>query len=377
MRLRTFLAKDMKEALCAMRAELGDEAIIVASEKLKDGSVLLRAGLEETQALARASEEALARDPPVETTGTASGLPAFEARYRDGLLARLRGPKPNGASRAIGFDRAALMEILRAHRTPDALAERLAADAEESGLPDMVLALASALDKSMRIEPIDAGHRGAILLAGPPGAGKTVIAAKLAAQNCLAGCPVVLAATDLDTAGQVARLETFAACLNLTVVRASTPDALSEAAREAHLGGALLIADSGACDPRGALTRELLGFLSLSGLTVVGVMSATVDAEDAGEIAAGLAKLGATRLIVTGLDLARRKGALVALALSGLAIAQVTASAYLADGLETLTPMALSRMLLAEIPSGDVQRAAAGRKPVPPIPRMDGGPAKP
>jgi flagellar biosynthesis protein FlhF len=88
------------------------------------------------------------------------------------------------------------------------------------------------------------------------------------------------------------------------------------------------------------------------------VVSAACDAEEAGDIANALAKLGATKLIVTGLDLSRRKGALVALACSGLGLAQVTASPYLADGLETLTPLALSRAVLAGIASGAVQKAA-------------------
>ena len=90
----------------------------------------------------------------------------------------------------------------------------------------------------------------------------------------------------------------------------------------------------------------------------VSVVSAACDAEEAGEIAAALAKLGATNLIVTGLDLARRKGALVALACSGLKLSQVTASPYLAEGLETLTPLSLSRALLADEASRVVQKVA-------------------
>jgi flagellar biosynthesis protein FlhF len=62
-------------------------------------------------------------------------------------------------------------------------------------------------------------------------------------------------------------------------------------------------------------------------------------------------------LIVTGLDLARRKGALVALACSGLGLEQVTASPYLADGFETLTPLALSRALLEDATFGVAQVA--------------------
>ena len=358
MQLRTFLASDMRAALAAMRAELGDEAIIVATEKLKDGSVLLRAGLEGAQLVTQEAENAPLRLESPDGGAIASRLSPFDARYRDGLVARLRGGDPSPANETRPFDRATLLSLLRAHRTPDAMAQTLAEEAENSGLADMTLALASALDKHIQAAPFDVAQQGAILLIGPPGAGKTAVAARLAAQSCLAGYPVRLVATDLETAGQAARLESLAACLNVPMVQAPTPEILAGAVEEAHAAGALLIADSGGCDPRKALPRELVAFLAMGLLEIVGVVSAASDAEEAGEIAGALAQLGAGKLIVTGLDLARRKGALVALALSGVPIAQTTASPYLADGFETLTPLSLSRALLIDSRAGERQLVA-------------------
>jgi flagellar biosynthesis protein FlhF len=357
MQLRTFLAKDMKEALTAMRGQMGEDAIIVASETLKDGTVLLRAGSEQADGPSHPSEQIPARNFSADTSGSVPRFGAFETRYRENLIARLRGAGPQETGRTTVFDSATLSEILLAHRTPPALAKMLVEIAGQSGLSDMTLALATALDKSMRIDPFEMGHRGAILLMGPPGAGKTSVAAKLAAQHCLAGLPVLLAATDLDTAGQVARLETFAECLNVPLMRISTPAMLTDAVSQAHESQGLLIADSGGCDPRGVLPAELIAYLSAGNTDLVGVLSAAGDAEESSEIAAALVKLGATRLIVTGLDLSRRKGSLVAIALSGAAIAHVTSSPYLADGLETLTPMALTRMLTGRS-LGGVQEAA-------------------
>jgi flagellar biosynthesis protein FlhF len=346
MQLRTFIAKDMKAALADMRAELGDEAIIVATETMRDGSVLLRAGLEEAPPRIRIPEDNFLEDVAPEAGAAASRLAPYDERYRENLVARLRGPKPTGASRALPFDRRMLVALLHAHRTPDSMAQNLADEAEKSGLSDLTLALASALDRMMHAEPIDPGHRGAILLMGPPGAGKTGVAARLAAQNCLAGYPARLAETDSETAGQRARLESLAACLNVPVLQTPTPAILADAVREARAADAMLIADTGGCDPRGPLPPELLGFLAMGHLDIVGVVSAASDAEETGEIAEALGKLGATRLIVTGLDLTRRKGALLACALSGIAIAQVTSSPYLADGFGLLTPLAFSRALI-------------------------------
>jgi flagellar biosynthesis protein FlhF len=292
---------------------------------LKDGSVLLRAGIEETGAPAAPAEEVFPRDAR-EPEGSISHHSSFDARYREGLLARLRGANAGTLHRAMPFDGASLLEILRMHRTPDALAQSIGADAQKSGLPDMILALASALDRSMRSAPVSAADRCAILLVGPPGAGKTAVAAKLAAQYCLAGSPV------------------------LPVLRAPEPGMLSAALQEARSTGAMLIADSGGLNPRAALSCEFLALTSVGNIDMVGVVSAATDAEEAAETAAALAKLGTSRLVVTGLDLARRKGALVALALSGVPIAWVTSSPYLADGLDTLTPMALSQILVAEAP---------------------------
>jgi flagellar biosynthesis protein FlhF len=339
MRIRTFLAKDMKEALATMRAALGDDAIIVASERLKDGSLCLRAGVEEIQQPPAAESETVRRASSDEALG--SPLATFEDRYRDGLLARLRAPTLARANRSIPFDRADLLRLLLAHRTPEAIASALADKAEKSGLEDMTLALASALDKTMRTETTGK----AILLTGPPGSGKTAVAAKLAAQSLLAYSPVVLVATDLEAAGQAERLETFAACLDLPISCASEADALTALLERAHQEQSLLIADSAACDPREPLAPELLRFLAIGQIETTAVLSAAMDAEEAAEIARAFAQLGVTKLIVTGLDLTRRKGTLVALAASGLAIGHVTASPYLAAGLETLTPLALSRIL--------------------------------
>src|ERR1017187_7674436 len=258
MQLRTFLAKDMKEALTAMRGQMGEDAIIVASETLKDGTVLLRAGSEQGDGLSHPAEQAPARNFGAETSGSVSRFAAFETRYRENLIARLRATAPHKTGHATAFDSAMLSEILLAHRTPQALTKMLVDVAERSGLSDMTLALATALDKSMRIDPFDLGHLGAILLMGPPGAGKTSVAARLAAQHCLAGFPVLLAATDLDTAGQVARLESFAECLNVQLMRISAPAMLADAVSQARESQGLLIADSGGCDPRGALAPELI-----------------------------------------------------------------------------------------------------------------------
>jgi flagellar biosynthesis protein FlhF len=72
------------------------------------------------------------------------------------------------------------------------------------------------------------------------------------------------------------------------------------------------------------------------------------------ELARALVTLGATRMIVTGIDLARRAGALLAAAAQGAPLAHVSRSPFVAGGLETLTPLSLSRLLI------ETERADSG-----------------
>src|SRR6185436_11475817 len=182
------------------------------------------------------------------------------------------------------FARKQIEAMLERNRVPRALASALAHDADASLLPDLCLALSSALDKRMRMDAVDAKTQTALLVAGPYGAGKTTIAAKLAAQARHLEREVWLAATDVDSAGQRERLETFAGHLDVTVLATPSPTLLAEAIAEAREAGALLIADSAGIDPRRP-TQEALGYAATAGIELLGVVSATTDAEDAGEIA--------------------------------------------------------------------------------------------
>lgn len=340
MQLRTFLAPDMKLALARVRTELGPNAVIIASQRAKGGGVMVRAAAEALEAPAGEA-------PPPRKEAPAGDFP--EVRVDDTLIARLRGnaPSPRPAAAIKRFERAGLLAILRANRAPEQLSHRLAQAAEKSRLPDMTLALAAALDTEMRLKPFDMKKPGAVLLVGPNGAGKTAIAAKLAAHAILVQRPAHLVATDAAGAGAVARLETFAGHLNAPFHVAGTPEELRAVIEAGAKESALVVADTFGFDPRdNAACRNMAPFAELDGIEVMGVLSATGDAEEVGEIAYRLAGLGVERVAVTGLDLVRRYGALAAAASAGPALAHVTRSPFVAAGLETLSPLALARTLI-------------------------------
>jgi flagellar biosynthesis protein FlhF len=342
MQLRTFTAKDMREALVHVRTEMGDDAIIVASEKTKTG-IMVRAALDRPEAV----EDTPTEEPAAAEPENFANVASFEENYRDGLIKRLRGAPQANKTSATPFHRAELLALLGKHRLPDALAHDLAKTAEQSLLKDMTLALACALDRRMKSTPLDISKTGTLLLVGPNGVGKTALAAKIAAHARLAHRHVLLISTDTEGAGALARLQAFADHLRLKVEIAENAPALAEIVAQCRRDNALAIVDTAGFDPRNAKTRTAFQALAMiDGIEALGVVSACADAEETQEIIAALSLLGSQRVAVTGLDLPRRFGTLTAAACAGLGIAHVTRSPYVAGGLETLTPLALARLLI-------------------------------
>jgi flagellar biosynthesis protein FlhF len=246
------------------------------------------------------------------------------------------------------FDRTEMLAAFAKSRLPEALGHALAEAAAKTGLNDMTLALAAAIDARMTSAPVDFVNAKAILLVGPNGAGKTAIAAKIGAHARLAGRPVRLVAHDVTGAGAVARLKDFADHLDAQIVTAESALALAGVVNQAVRDGALAVIDTAGFDPRQPKAAAAFGALAqIEPVEIIGVISALTDSEEASEMAEALAKLGATRLVITAADMTRRMGALAAAAMTpDLAVGFVTRSPFVAGELETLTPLALARLLV-------------------------------
>lgn len=339
MQLRTFLAKDMKQALTEVRTAMGPEAVIVASQSTKGGGVMVRAALDEA-------------DESPETLPTpADARPAdVDAAFRDTMIRRLREKKSELPGRRR-FDRAELLASFARNRMPEALAHSLAEAAAKTGLSDMTLALAAAIDQRMISAPVDFANAKAILLVGPNGVGKTAVAAKLGAHARLAGRDVTLVAHDVAGAGAVARLKDFADHLDAGIITAESAFALASTVDGLVKQGALAIIDTAGFDPRQPKAAAAFAALAqIEPVEIIAVISALTDSEEAAEISAALARIGASRLVITAADLTRRMGALASASMAAdMAVAFVTRSPFVAGELETLTPLALARLLTENV----------------------------
>ncbi len=316
MHLKTFTAPNMAEAMKLVRADMGDDAIIVSTGKADDGaSCRITAALDE---------------PEPDFAAEADATPVWTAEERNGYL----------------------RQVLTAHSMPPYLVERTARDAAEIAAGDPALALAGAIDARYRFRMIDPnGQKAPIVLVGVPGSGKTITAAKLSARCRIGGRRAAVATTDTRRAGGVEQLAAFMRILEIDLIAADTPDELMKKLPDRRERD-LAVIDTGGVNPFDAGEMAALGdIITAADGEPVLVMPAGGDAMESADIAAAFADLGARRMIVTRLDMTRRLGGLLAAASAGgLGFAGVSVNPYVAEGLTAINPVSLAQLIVPDDP---------------------------
>lgn len=330
MRLKTFQAQTMTEAMDLVRQSLGDEAIIVSTFTHRNG-----AGVEITAAIEQQTEDDF-------VTPEAQAL-----RYGQGN-GRLFVPNEDFAPQDEQQIAELILGALSWHGVPGRVAERLTQVALRIGLDDAVGALAEALDETYRFPGLSTDNRPLILI-GPPGSGKTVVAAKLAARCVMERRPVQVISTDVSRAAAGEQLAALCRVMSAPFIEAGDARELRQAV-EAVPDTHKLVIDTAGINLHDAAERKALkALIQASGAEPVAVLAAGTDAMESGELAAQAVSLGARRYVGTRLDAARRLGALVAAAdLGGLAFADVSASAFIGKGFERCDALTLAHRLLAD-----------------------------
>ncbi|MBN9563697.1 MAG: GTP-binding protein [Alphaproteobacteria bacterium] len=296
MRLKLYRASGMAEAMSAIRAELGADALILATRRV--GS-----GVEVTAALPDEEDHPPPAPPPP--------------------------PDPERlASLAFHNVPAAVADQLRHGKLSDALGQ---------ALPFAPL-------------PLSQGARP-LLFAGPAGAGKTLTVARLAARLVIGGVSPSVVTADGRRAGATEQLAAFTRLLGLNLLVANHPATLARAMAHRQAGAPMLI-DAPGADPFDPAQRdEVAALAATADASVVLVLPAGLDPAEAADLASAFSAAGATMLVATRLDVTRRLGAVLAAAhAGGLALAEAGIGPGAADGLVPMTPGLLAERLLAAPP---------------------------
>ncbi len=314
MRLRTFNAPGMKEAMARVKAELGADAVILNIEQVGQ-AVRITAALD---------RDAILAQPP--------------ASAKDPL---------DAIAQALDF-----------HQVAASLAERLTHQAAQVLLENPHQALAAALRLRFPTQPlIERQPRRPIMLVGLPGAGKTATLAKLLARAKLRHWESVAITCDVVKAGAVEQLGTYAKALQISAFRAGNPATLRRAVSQAS-DNALVIIDTVGCNPLEASDlahlTELASSVKAEMVLVMAAGGCPVESAELGQL---FAEAGASRLIPTRIDAARRYGGILGAAEAGrLAFAEFGISPEIGTGLDIVGADRLAEWLLQPMRVGAQKR---------------------
>jgi flagellar biosynthesis protein FlhF len=245
-----------------------------------------------------------------------------------------------------------IRRALEFHGVPKLLAADLLKSAKQMESEDALSALAYALDLRFTLDPIPALPNRPVMLIGPPGAGKTVTVAKLAARAVLLGRGVDIISTDTLRAGAKEQMQSFASILKEDLVcvnnSAELEARLSDLRRREPRRPCFI--DTPGTNPFSrAELKDLRTFVRALDVEPVLVVAAGSDAAELSDIAHVFSTHGVQRFIVTRIDAARRLGGILAAADSAkLSLAQFSMTPYIGRGLSTMNPMSLARLLLDE-----------------------------
>jgi flagellar biosynthesis protein FlhF len=239
-------------------------------------------------------------------------------------------------------------EILAIHNVAAGLAERVLEairNIPDRAAGDPLADLAAGLAACLSFAPFATlGSGGSVALVGPPGAGKTTLAAKLAAR-AKRGHPLLLN-TDTGGSGAQAQLAEYAGVLGADLKSA---DDIEAVARTMRGGARRIIIDTSGVNPfDGGAMQLLAGIVNAARAEPVLVLPANIEREEAVAFVGAFRVLPIRRLVVTRLDIVRRLGGmLAAIEAGGYDLVGGSVTPHFAYGLRPLTAAVLARRLMS------------------------------
>ena len=250
-------------------------------------------------------------------------------------------------------------ETMLRHAVPEEILDQIISCASILGIDEPRLALLSAIESLFKFSPLPSEPSAApLMMIGPPGSGKTLAAAKMAARSSMSGLNIAVITTDTERAGGLEQLQAFTKLMGIDLKVAKSPTALKEALLETKSMDQVIIDTAGANPFDTESIKNLALLIGSEEIVPVLVMPANTNSEEAGEMAQIFATIGAQRLLPTRVDVARRLGSLLAAAYQGgLAFTEVSATAKVADGLSQLTSKRLTQLLMPRAEGAKMQNA--------------------
>lgn len=306
----------MQDALKQIKETLGDDAIIVSTREEASGWVRVTAAVEQIA-------------PQVERPAPTPQKPDYDEDTVNEMIT----------------------EMLLKHRVPRAVSDKIISSAMVMYDGDPKATLAKALAKTFKFAPADKKDDLPLMLVGAPGAGKTLMTAKLATQAVMDKKLPAIITTDIARAGGVEQLTAFLNILDLPLYQAEDAASLKKVLMQIK-GLHPVIIDTGGLNPFDPQEmKHLAKLMAVTEMNAALVLAGGTDAEEAAEMAMTFDILGVKQIIPTRLDFARRLGGILSAAdKAELTFREASHTPQVANGFTIMTPQKLADMLMPQIP---------------------------
>ncbi len=314
MRVKTFTAESTVAAMDLVHDELGDKAIIIATRTERNGMICITAAVDPTPATKEDFEPHEPLALPSETEAT-------------------------------------VRQVLTYHGVPTWLSNRLAKATAEIVRPTILQSFATALERHFAFADINGLWITApLIFVGPSGSGKTVTAAKFFTRECLANRPVAVISADTKRAGGVEQLAAFARILDIDLFTAGDAATLRQTVAKLDQQGVRILVDMPGTNPLDEHDmKNLAALVKAANGNAILTLAAGGDPVEAIDLAKAYQEAGAQHLIITRMDMARRYGAMLAVAEGAdLALTNASTSAQVTNGLIDITPISLARLMMPQ-----------------------------
>lgn len=317
MKIKNIIAASMPEAMAQIKAELGNDAVILSSETV-DGRLRLTVAVDET------TDFDFAADDSVKEIDTK----AF-------------------------FDETSLREALAYHGVLDLVQYHVLSACREAnrryGRADDMFVMNKALQKTFRFRPLFEEMSPVKMFMGTPGSGKSTAIAKIATQAKLKGIKTAIVSTDNTRAGANKQLEAFAEILQVDFVFYKQARELFRFVNGRGGEYGCILIDTPGINPFVKAEQDKVApFADSLKCDKILTFDAGRNVYEAVEAAEIFGELGASGLLPTRLDLTRRIGSILSIAdCCGMALSAASVSASIAKGLAELDAAALAKLILS------------------------------
>jgi flagellar biosynthesis protein FlhF len=330
MRLKSFYAKTMTEAMQMVRDTLGEDAVIVATRDEQGG---------------KAVRVTAAIDPSDYNDDFVD--PAFETHGRNSASSAETWLQYDDEEEETAVAEAITDAMLR-HAVPEDVMDQILSCVTVIGFDEPSVALVASIEHLFQFTPLpDKAQTKPMMFVGPPGSGKTLAVAKMAARGVMNGLKVGVISTDTVRAGGLEQLQSFTKLLNVNLQKAADSKELKEQIGRLRGCDQILIDTAGMNPFDTADVKVLARLIGAAECEPYLVLPGGIDAEESGEMARVFATIGAHTLIPSRVDITRRLGGLLSAAHhGGMSFAHASNTPKVADGFLSLNPKILSRLLM-------------------------------